>query len=302
MWFVVELCEPVQVTSLELANFELYSSTPKEMTFLGSDKYPTTEWIDMGVFEAADSRDLQSFDIPSAVPPPGSPPANQYIKFVRVDINTFYGSEHFCPVSLIRAFGQPLAKEFDALESKQNVESKQNKMQDLNGQTPGASIITDNSTEIPDQHLEETVAVPSSTDPTGATLANEVTLFHFKDISANYSPEIHSFSWKLEYSCRWWILPLTWIVYLNVFSSRRRKVFRKGFSKPPNSLSGTEIIIESNTNIFQHSLEQLVISTLLQVSLITWIDGEITQVIIPLINIIFLVGRIFIWLGYPTLR
>lgn len=108
MWFVVELCEPIQPSAIELANFELYSSTPKEIQIQGSDKYPTQEWLPLGSFEASESRELQRFDIKSQ---------SDYMKFIRVSLHSYYGSEHYCPVSLIRAFGISLAEEFDTIEN-----------------------------------------------------------------------------------------------------------------------------------------------------------------------------------------
>ena len=108
IWFVVELCEPIQPSSIELANFELYSSTPKEIQIQGSDKYPSQEWLQLGSFAASESRELQRFDIKSQ---------SNYMKFIRIDLHSYYGSEHFCPVSLIRAFGISLAEEFDTMEN-----------------------------------------------------------------------------------------------------------------------------------------------------------------------------------------
>ena len=112
----------------------------------------------MGVFEAADSRDLQRFDISSPSSSNTSPSqTNQYIKFIRVDLSSFYGSEHFCPVSLIRAFGQSLAEEFDVIESQQNnihppVTENNNLAPQAENSTPG------------EVKLEGMVNVPSSTD------------------------------------------------------------------------------------------------------------------------------------------
>lgn len=37
--FIIELCEPVQVKQLDIANFELFSSTPKDFLVSISDRY-----------------------------------------------------------------------------------------------------------------------------------------------------------------------------------------------------------------------------------------------------------------------
>lgn len=170
IWFVVELCEPILVTSIELANFELYSSTPKEITFHGSDKYPTNDWIKLGVFEAADSRDLQRFDISSpAVAAPATQSSSQYIKFIRVDLSSFYGSEHFCPISLIRAFGQSLAEEFDVIESQQNNQQPQAITGEVN------QVLQTEKPRGP--QLDGIIPVPSSTDTEAAKEATEGSCF-----------------------------------------------------------------------------------------------------------------------------
>ena len=85
-WFVVELCEPIQPSAIELANFELFSSTPKEMLVQGYERFPTQTWINLGTFVANDSRDLQRFEIK---------PQTEFIKFIKIEIITHYGSEHF---------------------------------------------------------------------------------------------------------------------------------------------------------------------------------------------------------------
>ena len=59
-WFVVELCESIRAHKVELANFELFSSTPKDVRVSLAGTYPAKEWELFGVFEAEDSRDVQA--------------------------------------------------------------------------------------------------------------------------------------------------------------------------------------------------------------------------------------------------
>ena len=42
IWFIVELCELVSVRSLEIASFELFSSTPKSFKVYASERYMYT--------------------------------------------------------------------------------------------------------------------------------------------------------------------------------------------------------------------------------------------------------------------
>ncbi|XP_033348994.1 SUN domain-containing ossification factor isoform X3 [Bombus vosnesenskii] len=104
IWFVVELCEAIQAKKIELANFELFSSSPKDFSVYISDRFPTRDWSPVGQFTAKNVKDIQSF----ALEP------HLFGKFIKVELQTYYGSEHFCPISLFRAYG---TSEFEVLET-----------------------------------------------------------------------------------------------------------------------------------------------------------------------------------------
>lgn len=101
IWFVVELCEAIQAEIIDLANFELFSSSPKNFSVAVSNRFPTRDWSQVGKFEARDERNIQSFDLYP----------HMFGKYVRVDVHSHYSSEHFCPISLFRVFG---TSEFEA--------------------------------------------------------------------------------------------------------------------------------------------------------------------------------------------
>lgn len=103
IWFVVELCEAVQAQKIEIANFELFSSTPKDFTVSFSDRFPTREWASVGQFTAKDIRDVQSFDLYPHL----------FGKFIKVEMLSHHGSEHYCPISLFKVYG---TSEFEVLE------------------------------------------------------------------------------------------------------------------------------------------------------------------------------------------
>ena len=63
IWFIVELCELVQVKTIEIANFELFSSTPESFRVYVSSRFPTRDWTMLGTFQARDERDIQSFPL-----------------------------------------------------------------------------------------------------------------------------------------------------------------------------------------------------------------------------------------------
>ncbi|XP_053697753.1 uncharacterized protein LOC128744628 isoform X2 [Sabethes cyaneus] len=104
IWFVVELCEPIQAERVEMANFELFSSSPRDFSVSVSNRFPTRDWANVGQFTAKDERDVQSFNLHPHL----------FGKFVRVEIHSHYNSEHYCPVSLFRVYG---TSEFEAFET-----------------------------------------------------------------------------------------------------------------------------------------------------------------------------------------
>uniref|UniRef100_A0AAY4AWR5 SUN domain-containing protein n=2 Tax=Denticeps clupeoides TaxID=299321 RepID=A0AAY4AWR5_9TELE len=105
IWFVIELCEPIQVKQLDIANFELFSSTPKDFVVSISDRYPTNKWVKLGTFHAQDERIVQSFPLDEHL----------YAKYIKVELLSHFGSEHFCPLSLVRVFGTSMVEEYEEI-------------------------------------------------------------------------------------------------------------------------------------------------------------------------------------------
>ncbi|XP_062850457.1 SUN domain-containing ossification factor-like [Trichomycterus rosablanca] len=103
IWFIIELCQPIQLKQLDIANFELFSSTPKDFLVSISDRYPTNKWAKLGTFHARDERTVQSFPLDEHL----------YAKYVKVELLSHFGSEHFCPLSLIRVFGTSMMEEYE---------------------------------------------------------------------------------------------------------------------------------------------------------------------------------------------
>lgn len=60
-------------------------------------RFPSDEWRSLGTMHASSEREVQSF--------PLAADESSYAKYVRVDMVSHYGSEHFCPLSLLRVVG-----------------------------------------------------------------------------------------------------------------------------------------------------------------------------------------------------
>ncbi|XP_031167471.1 SUN domain-containing ossification factor isoform X2 [Sander lucioperca] len=116
IWFVIELCEPIQVKQLDIANFELFSSTPKDFLVSISDRYPTNKWVKLGTFHARDERIVQSFPLDEQL---YAKYVKMFIKYIKVELLSHFGSEHFCPLSLIRVFGTSMVEEYEEIAESQ---------------------------------------------------------------------------------------------------------------------------------------------------------------------------------------
>ncbi|RVE73955.1 hypothetical protein OJAV_G00036160 [Oryzias javanicus] len=116
IWFVIELCEPIQVKQLDIANFELFSSTPKDFLVSISDRYPTNKWVKLGTFHARDERIVQSFPLDEQL---YAKFVKMFIKYIKVELLSHFGSEHFCPLSLIRVFGTSMVEEYEEISDSQ---------------------------------------------------------------------------------------------------------------------------------------------------------------------------------------
>jgi hypothetical protein len=121
VWFVIELCEPIQITDIEIANYELFSNVPKQFRVHASDRYPNKNWtraLFIGLFDAQPTRTLQLFHVDKEVHQQPAANAdvddhqhqhqNNYVKYVKFEMLSHYGNEHFCPLSLVRIYGVTL--------------------------------------------------------------------------------------------------------------------------------------------------------------------------------------------------
>ncbi|GAB1320099.1 UNC-like C-terminal-domain-containing protein [Madurella fahalii] len=95
---IVELSDDILVDTVVLANFEFFSSMIRKFRVSVSDRYPVKldKWVDLGTFEARNSRDIQPFLIEHP---------QIYTKYIRIEFLSHYGNEYYCPVSLLRVHG-----------------------------------------------------------------------------------------------------------------------------------------------------------------------------------------------------
>ncbi|GAA5883109.1 hypothetical protein JCM16303_006096 [Sporobolomyces ruberrimus] len=94
----VELCDEIQIDTIVLANFEFFSSMFKQFKASCSVNYPgnVEDWHDLGTFRARNVRGVQVFR-PNLIP--------NFCRYIRINFLSHFGSEYYCPVSLLRVYG-----------------------------------------------------------------------------------------------------------------------------------------------------------------------------------------------------
>ncbi|XGW32566.1 hypothetical protein V3C99_017261 [Haemonchus contortus] len=140
---ILELCETVQPRSIELANYELFSSGPRDIRLWAAERFPAGEWKLLTELTAVDSRQIQQFPIPNN---------GAYVKFIKVELISHYGNEHYCTLSVLKILGISMVDEYEAEAEAASVVHTRTSV--------GSAEVTPNNTTVESADLP---AVPSST-------------------------------------------------------------------------------------------------------------------------------------------
>ncbi|GAB4845088.1 hypothetical protein Ancab_038494 [Ancistrocladus abbreviatus] len=92
---IIELSEETLVDTIEIANFEHYSSNLKDFEILGSLVYPTDSWVELGNLTAGNVKHAQRFAL--------SEP--KWVRYLKLNFLSHYGSEFYCTLSSIEVYG-----------------------------------------------------------------------------------------------------------------------------------------------------------------------------------------------------
>ena len=95
----VELCDDIRIDTVQLANFEFFSGVFKDFSVSVAKTYSTDVegWTHVGRYKAKNVRGVQSFHPPTSL--------SDFYRYIRIDFESHYGNEYFCPVSLLRVYG-----------------------------------------------------------------------------------------------------------------------------------------------------------------------------------------------------
>ena len=157
---IVELSDDILVDTVVLANFEFFSSMIRKFRVSVSDRYPVKldKWVDLGTFEARNSRDLQPFLIEHP---------QIYTKYIRVEFLTHWGNEFYCPVSLLRVHGTRMLDSWKEPNHDDEPEQIDGPAQEPVEETPQAQEPT-TTDETSSAYAKET-SIPSDVAGTGST-------------------------------------------------------------------------------------------------------------------------------------
>ncbi|KAJ1460966.1 UNC-like C-terminal-domain-containing protein [Pelagophyceae sp. CCMP2097] len=92
---VIGLSEDIQAREIILAQYEKYSSAVREFDVLGSQTYPTKEWLHLGTFEAVYGEREQRFQIADP----------RWVRYLKFRFLSHHGDQFVCTVSQIKVHG-----------------------------------------------------------------------------------------------------------------------------------------------------------------------------------------------------
>ncbi|KAL5629392.1 hypothetical protein BROUX41_001999 [Berkeleyomyces rouxiae] len=107
---IIELSDDILVDTVVIANFEFFSSMVRLFRVSASDRFPVKpdKWVDLGTFEARNSRDIQAFLVENP---------RIYARYIRIEFLSHYGTEYYCPLSLVRIHGTTMIESWKEAES-----------------------------------------------------------------------------------------------------------------------------------------------------------------------------------------
>ncbi|KAJ6805288.1 uncharacterized protein M6B38_179130 [Iris pallida] len=149
-YVVIELSEETLVDTIEIGNFEHYSSNLKDFELLNSLVYPTDGWVKLGNFTAQNVRHAQRFTLPEP----------KWARYLKLNLLSHYGSEFYCTLSVVEVFGvdvlERMLEDLIAVESRRLESDEQHKEQlavqePTKGDDLYQELITDTGNESADK-------------------------------------------------------------------------------------------------------------------------------------------------------
>lgn len=92
---VIELSEETLVDTIQIANFEHYSSNLKDFELSSSLVYPTDTWAKLGNFTAVNAKHAQRFVLQEP----------KWVRYLKLNLLSHYGSGFYCTLSVVEVYG-----------------------------------------------------------------------------------------------------------------------------------------------------------------------------------------------------
>ncbi|KAJ4847396.1 hypothetical protein Tsubulata_038584 [Turnera subulata] len=244
---VIELSEETLVATIEIANFEHYSSNLREFELLGSLVYPTEEWEKLGNFTAANVKHAQRFSLQEP----------KWVRYLKLNLLSHYGSEFYCTISVIEVYGVDAVERMleDLISAQDNllvpregaIEQKSPTFPSESSKGPniGQDVNEDVEVVTPVQNSDVKDEVPKSTQPDPEEVRHQqVGRMPGDTVLKILMQKVHSLDISLSVLER----------YLEEVNSRYGNIF-KDFD---NDLGGKDILLEKIRSDIQNLQENQV--------------------------------------------
>ncbi|RKF60231.1 putative sad1 unc domain protein [Erysiphe neolycopersici] len=109
-FIIIELSEDIWIDTVVLANYEFFSSMIRTFRVSVSDRYPIKmdKWKEVGTYEARNSREIQAFLVENP---------QIWARYIRLEFLDHYGTEYYCPLSLVRVHGTRMLESWKETEA-----------------------------------------------------------------------------------------------------------------------------------------------------------------------------------------
>ncbi|KAF8895228.1 UNC-like C-terminal-domain-containing protein [Infundibulicybe gibba] len=167
---VVELCEDIRIDTVQLANFEFFSGVFKDFSVSVAKTY-NEDWTDAGKYTAKNVRGVQSFHTPISL--------RDFYRYIRIEFHSHYGSEYYCPISLLRVYGLTHLEEWKWDMWEMESKAKRDEMMQVAAPPPPATLstpINETPATLPNYNADQPSIMPLPQPSAAATLSLDTSI------------------------------------------------------------------------------------------------------------------------------
>ena len=92
-----------------ICNYHLVLSSSLSLS-LSLSSFPTSNWESISSFQMRNERGVQEFPLADTV----------YAKYIKIVMLSHFGSEHYCPISVVCVYGATMIEEYEYSEQSEN--------------------------------------------------------------------------------------------------------------------------------------------------------------------------------------